>query len=222
MDRKKFLKSILTAGVCVCGAPSILTGSTKGNMSKDGLGEDDSGAWIRDLEKRMIKCSESPAWIKAEKGEQWIKALMEHMDDALDDQTKKKLMQACGRSCCINAFGVAPKIKPTREEAERYVKLLEAGGYKVQREGGKITIIFNWGRTHQNPWGLIMSDGYCMCPLLEKQTVEVSPTFCQCSTGYVKELFERNTGWTTTVELLDSLKMGGKDCIFKVIMETAG
>lgn len=222
MDRKEFLKKIITAGVCLCGAGVPLAGMTRKNTATAGLDDDESRKWIKDLEKKMIRASETPAWHKMEEGENWIRSLVDNADSMLDDRTKKQLLQACGRSCYINAFGVAPSEKPTPEEAERFVMALGAGGYEVKREEGKITIVYRWGRTHQNPWGLLMSDGYCMCPLVEKQEVKISPTFCQCSTGFVKELFERYTGMPANVELLDSLKMGGKDCVFKIELKAAG
>lgn len=62
----------------------------------------------------------------------------------------------------------------------------------------------------------MLQDGYCMCPIVESGPPGLSPTFCYCSTGYVKEAFERHIGKPVKVELLDSLKMEGKDCIFKL------
>lgn len=52
--------------------------------------------------------------------------------------------------------------------------------------------------------------------VVESGPAGLSPTYCYCSTGYVKEGFERRIGKAVKVELLDSLKMGGKDCIFKL------
>ena len=212
MDRKEFLKTAFAAGAACCGAASGLLGGD----SRDEGQADKTQKWIGSLEGKMIQASETPAWRKADKGEQWIKSLMDHMDAFLDEETRKIVMQACGRSCYIGAFGVAPKEKPTLEEVEGFVKNFEAQGYKVEREEKKTTIVYSWGRTHQNPWGLIMSDGYCMCPLVEKGPDGLSPTFCLCSTGYVREIFARSTGKKVNVELLDSLKRGGKDCIFKI------
>ena len=221
MNRKQFLKTCLKSGVCGCGAAlsfgrgfpskpgkSILQNSTQGQES-----------WIPELEKRMIKGAATPAWRKAEKAEQWIKALMDHMDTILSQETKIKLMQACGRSCYIQAFGIADERKPSPEGRKNYLDLLKKAGYEVRQEGSIHTIIINWGRKHQNPQGLIMQDGYCMCPLVESGPPDLSPTYCFCSTGYIKENLERRLGAPLKVELLESLKTGGKDCVFKVTAE---
>jgi hypothetical protein len=175
--------------------------------------------WIEDLERRMIKGSETPAWRKVEKSGLWIKDLMNHLDSIIDRETRIRLMQECGRSCFIRAFGVADNRKPSPAAVKENLGLLEKRGYKMKRKGSTVSFNFNWGRNHQNPWGLILHDGYCMCPIVESSPARLSSTFCNCSTGYVKESFERTIGKPVTVELLDSLKMGGKDCLFKVTVQ---
>ena len=217
MNRKQFLKKSLQAGLCCCGAAlgfGHSFGAEPGKAVLQNPSRADEG-WIPELEKRMIKGAETPAWRKVEKSGQWIRSLMEHMDAMLGQELKVRLMQECGRSCFIRAFGVADANRPALEEQE-CLRLLESSGFKVQREGHVISFIYSWGRKHQNPQGLMLQDGYCMCPIVESGPPGLSPTYCYCSTGYVKEGFERRFGKAVKVELLDSLKMGGKDCIFKL------
>ncbi len=228
MDRKVFLKRMLQAGMVCCGAAwGRATGSDPGGVGAtagapgagaagDVPGDVPAAAWIADLEQRMIKGSESPGWVKAEKAEHWIKAMMEHLDEMLDPATRTRLMQACGRSCYLRAFGVAGDLRPSREDLDRYLKHLEQSGTELTREGDRVTFLFNWGRDHQNPWGLTIRDGYCMCPLVESGPPGLSPTFCFCSTGYVREIFERSTGKPVEVDLVESLKTGGQDCVFRI------
>jgi len=217
MNRKQFLKKSLKAGLCCCGAALGFGHSLGGKPGKAVLQNPKRAGegWIPELEKRMIKGAETPAWRKVEKSGQWIRSLMEHMDAMLSQELKVRLLQECGRSCFIRAFGVADANRPALEEKE-CLRFLESSGYKVQREGRMISFIYSWGRNHQNPQGLMLQDGYCMCPIVESGPPGLSPTYCYCSTGYVKEGFERRFGKAVKVELLDSLKMGGKDCIFKL------
>lgn len=229
MDRKLFLKRVAQTGAMCCGAalgrtlpcwadplgaPGGASGEAVGAAQAGGVAGDPG--WIPDLERRMVKGSESPGWVKAEKAESWIKALMEHMDGMLDQETKIRLMQACGRSCYVHASGVAGSKKPSREDLDKYLAHLEQNGYALTREGDTVSFTFNWGRDHQNPWGLTIRDGYCMCPLVESGPPGLSPTFCYCSTGYVREIFERVTGKSVRVDLVESLKTGGKDCVFRI------
>jgi hypothetical protein len=213
MDRKAFLKRMLQTGAAWCGAAGAAAAAGAAGAAAGARG---SQAWIADLEQRMVKGSESPGWVKAEKAEYWIKAMMEHMDGMLDQEAKVKLMQACGRSCYLRAFGVSGDAKPPREELDKYLKFLEDNGTEFVRDGDTVSFTFSWGRDHQNPWGLMIRDGYCMCPLVESGPPGLSPTFCYCSTGYVQETFERITGKPVRVKLLESLKSGGNDCVFRI------
>jgi len=217
MNRKEFLKSLLKAGAGIgcCGAAlgqHLWAAQNNASTEKSAAPQ----SWIPDLERRMIKGSETPDWHKAEKAAEWVKWVVGHMDSMLDDDTKKKVLKACGRSCHIYAFGVASEQKATPEQAAQFLNYMEAQGYEVRREAGTITILYSWGRDHQNPMGLIMSDGYCMCPIVESGPPGLSPTYCHCSAGYVGEMFERWMGRPVEVEILESLKSGGKDCRFKI------
>ncbi|MFC1492731.1 DUF6144 family protein [candidate division KSB1 bacterium] len=218
MNRKQFLKRSIGACISCCGAAIGLNNSLKNASAqvKSQKSNATSQGWIVDLERRMVRGSETPAWRKTEKSVEWITDILENMDSMLDLETGKKIMQANGRSCYTRAFGVGSNTKPSPETADRFIGFLRARGYEINDEGEITTIIYNWGRDHQNPQGLIIEDGFCMCPIVESAPDKLSPTYCQCSAGYVKESFERSLGKIAEVEVLESLKMGGNDCVFKV------
>jgi hypothetical protein len=223
MNRKQFLQRSIQAGLSACG---VALGFGRGLEEKRKMpqGQNTSpaeGGWIPELEKRMITGAETPAWRRAEKAELWIRDLMEHMDVKLDRESKVQLLQACGRSCYLRAFGAADERRRTSEEREQYLQRLSKNGYEIKRKGKIVTFTFSWGRNHQNPTGLIMHDGYCMCPQVESGPPGLSASYCLCSTGYVQEIFRRTLDLPVEVELLESLKMGGKDCVFKVSFQDA-
>lgn len=206
MDRKQFLTGSIKAGLCCCAVAL-------------GMGpKPEAGGLSADLRTRMREGSETPDWAKVDKAESWIKSLVDNMDALLDEETKVALMKACGRSCYFNAFGVASAERPSAEKAERFLASLEKSGYAVERGSDAITVHFGWAGK-QNPQGLSLKEGYCLCPLVESDVPGLSPTYCNCSAGYVQEAFARSTGMTvTSVEVLESVKRGGKDCRFKVIL----
>lgn len=217
MDRKDFIKKTTKATLFCCGAASTLLGATNSITNLDDKKK--SQTWIDKMEKQMVAGSESPVWMKQEKSLAWIQNIVDNIDQCFDSDTKKKLMGMCGKACYNRAFGVAPDRKPSEEAYKKYIESLKQDNNDYTEDEKSITIIFNWGKDHQNPWGLIMSDGYCMCPIVEPNEVKISGTFCQCSAGYVKEIFERSTGKAVTVEVISSLKTGGDDCIFKVVID---
>ncbi|HQT92614.1 MAG TPA: DUF6144 family protein, partial [Candidatus Kryptobacter bacterium] len=62
--------------------------------------------------------------------------------------------------------------------------------------------------------------GYCLCPLVESGPEGLSGTYCDCSVGYVREMFRTYTGKAVSVELLESLKRGGRTCRFGITVNS--
>jgi len=213
MNRKEFLKKSLQAGLCCCGAVMGLD-----NMLPKNVGEQtEAGKTLSmDLGERMVEGAKSPGWRKYEQSFNWIKSMLKNMDEMLDEETKNRVLNACGRSCYIHAVGVADENKPTAEAAQRFLDSMEQKGFKIERHE-KTTIIYYGWQGEQNPWGLSIKEGFCMCPIVESNVSEISPSYCLCSAGYVKEIFERYTGrQVKKVDVLESIRRGGKDCRFKV------
>jgi len=171
MDRKQFLRNTFQAGVCACYAAIGFGQEKTGPAAQD---------WIPDLEKRLVKGAETPPWNRYEKAQEWIKNLMANMDTLMDPAARLKLLQACGRSCYLGAFGVASEEKPSPEAVQQFLNALRAT-HDVRQEGNSTIITYNWGRNHQNPFGIMIQDGYCMCPVVETGPPGLSPTFCLCS-----------------------------------------
>jgi hypothetical protein len=63
--------------------------------------------------------------------------------------------------------------------------------------------------------GLMEANGRA-CAMGAYGPPDLSPTYCHCSVGYVAYMFERNLGRPVRVELLESLRGGGKACRFAV------
>jgi predicted hydrocarbon binding protein len=112
-------------------------------------------------------------------------------------------------------FGVASEKKPGPEVLDNVLKYWQQIGEKEIRREGNI-IYYQYGKAHVSPYGLSIADGLCLCPLVESLDKTLSKTYCQCSAGYVKELFERLVGKPVEVEVLESLRSGGKICRFKI------
>jgi hypothetical protein len=208
MDRKEFLgKSLQVAAglglACPCLAPA---GDTP--VSKPGAGPGPSSpcpgtsgeyAHATPFEKRVDFAST------------WTGRFMRVLDERLDEKTRRGLMEANGRACALGAYGPPDPAKTVDLDAfvaglARYV-----GPENARREGD--VVYFNY---KQNPAGLRIADGYCLCPLVEDGPADLSPTYCHCSVGYVAYLFERNIGRPVRVELVESLRGGGKACRFAV------
>jgi hypothetical protein len=142
----------------------------------------------------------------------WTKRLMDNLDSEVDEPTRVRLMHANGRSCYrgnkqgtfqggLDAF------------IEQIKKWAGPGPSPIRQEGNIVYLDYV-----RNPAGLKVSDGWCLCPLVERGPEGLSGTFCECSVGYVTEMFTGVVGKPVRVELLESLKRGGKGCRFKIYL----
>ena len=214
MNRKEFIKK---GGIICCAAASSFGKLiSQAGIEKNNENDHPPRSLSEDLNRRITEGAKSPEWHKADKGRHWIQSMMNHLDQYIDIETKKKLLSACGRSCYINALGVADTSYTNQLDLEQFLKAIEKQGFKVERKEDRTIIYYGWG-TKQNPWGLSMKEGFCMCPIFESDTSGVSPSFCDCSAGYVREGMERFSGRKVDkIEVLESILRGGKDCRFRL------
>ncbi len=138
---------------------------------------------------------------KAEFGRRLLTRFMTDIDAQLDEPRRIALMEARGRSCA--------RLGPAR--------IAEA------HKGNLDAFIADFGR-HMGPDGLrregnVVKVKYptCYCPLAA-EIKELSPTYCNCSAGWLKELYETVTGKPVTVEVIETVKRGGQACRFNVIL----
>jgi hypothetical protein len=138
----------------------------------------------------------------------WMKRLMTVVDSQLDPQSRLKLMESNGRACYASYKGERPaKIQP--DALDQLIAEMKkwSGEDGVRREGNTIHLTYG-------PAGA--GEKRCLCPMVENITAGLSATYCHCSVGYVKEMFERATGKPVQVDLAESLKRGGKACRFLI------
>jgi hypothetical protein len=148
---------------------------------------------------------------RSEFAKSWVGRFVRLLDERLDEKTRRELMEANGRVCATGAYGPPD---PTRfVTTDELVKSLAAhvGDENCRREGSVVYFTYR-----QNRRGLRIADGYCLCPVVEDGPKDLSPTYCQCSVGYVGYMFERSLGRPVRVELLESLRRGGQACRFAV------
>lgn len=201
MDRKQFLgKSLRLAAVLGAGCPcaTAAEGEAKNAAASCPRTAGDY-EHATSFEKRT------------EFAKTWAGRFLRVMDERLDERTRQGLMEANGRACAIGAYGPAEPAKAIG--VDEFVARLAAhvGPENARREGDLVFCSYR-----QNPEGLRTADGYCLCPLVEDGPADLSPTFCHCSVGYVGYMFEKAIGRAVRVELVESVRRGGKACRFAV------
>lgn len=93
---------------------------------------------------------------------------------------------------------------------------------RLYRECGDIETFA--AREQAREAGLSVRDGvlhlqfpFCPCPMLEGVERLASKTWCQCTCGYSRDLFEHVLGCKVEVELLKSVKLGDDVCLMSIV-----
>jgi hypothetical protein len=198
LKRKDFLAALGKTGACACAAAAGMRSALAGQTAATKPGD-----------KTVERAAK-----RVEFADGWLPRFFETMDRTLDDPTRRELMVANGRAC-FAAYAGPPKPKPAPVPFEKFAAwIAEKGkdrGYSV--EGGVIAFEF----VGSAETGQASPEGVCLCPLAEAQKAgQLSPTYCLCSVGYVKEMHERTLGRPVEVELVDSVLRGGKRCKFRL------
>ena len=135
--------------------------------------------------------------------EKWISNLIEGLDNNLDEKTIAKILEQCGRQCQSQSF--IKKAKAIYEKSKNTDDFLNklAQVYKhLHREGNKVYIVYP----------------KCYCSQVNKiPKGKLSGTYCNCSRGWAKALFEGATGKPVEVNMEKSIINGDDQCRFKVI-----
>lgn len=132
----------------------------------------------------------------------WVKNMMKRLDEKFDALTVKKI-----RMNCQCGYGMDEKLAFVKELMAISSSLEEFGNHEKAKYAG---LSFSNGE-------LFLMFPFCPCPMLAEVERLETKTWCQCTTGYSKVLFEKAFGCNVDVELLKSLKAGDEICLMKII-----
>ncbi len=132
----------------------------------------------------------------------WVKNTMKRLEENFDKSTIKKI-----RANCQCGYGMDEKLALLKELLESSSSLEEFAGQEKAQAAG---LSFSNGE-------LYLQFPYCPCPMLAEVDKLETNTWCQCTTGYSKVIFEKAFGCEVDVELLKSVKMGDDICLMKII-----
>lgn len=139
----------------------------------------------------------------ADSDRHWVTSTMSRLEDNFDSETIKKI-----RMNCQCGYGMDEKIALVQELKQSAANLAEFAGSKKAKAAGL--------SCHDGE--LYLQFGFCPCPMLHEVDRLETSTWCQCTTGYSKVLFEKVFGCDVDVELLKSVKMGDEICLMKIIL----
>lgn len=137
---------------------------------------------------------------------QWISSAVQRLENEVGRATAIKVMQACGMKCCgpTQRKRARQFMEESHSVEELLAKLNEAG-----IGGGRLTL--------KNKNTILGGYDWCYCGRV-KQTKEPFPTdtYCHCSTGWYKSLFEAAFDRPVEVTLKQSILQGADSCEFEI------
>ncbi len=136
--------------------------------------------------------------------EKWIATLVAGLDEHVDEKTRAKIFEQCGRQCQSQSF--IKKARGIYEKSKNIDEFLETLGrvYKhLHREGDKVYIVYP----------------RCYCSQVNKIPRGIlSATYCNCSRGWAKALFEGALGRPVEVMMEKSIVSGDDQCKFRIVL----
>lgn len=132
----------------------------------------------------------------------WVKSTMNRLENHFDMSTVKQI-----RMNCQCGYGMDEKLELLKELMAASSSLEEFTNQEKAKSAG---LSCTNGE-------LYLQFPFCPCPMLADVDKLDTNTWCQCTTGYSKVLFERAFGCEFVVELLKSIKMGDNMCLMKII-----
>lgn len=135
----------------------------------------------------------------------WTKGAIDRLDTLVDKETRIQIMEECGRMCAgVNRKPIEEAIAK-RKKYKSLDKFLEDEGYDRERNVLYVTY------TPQKH-GVRC---FCLGKGLPKDDT-MSPTYCQCSVGFVKKYWEDVLERPVDAELIQSAISGANECKFAV------
>jgi predicted Zn-ribbon and HTH transcriptional regulator len=136
--------------------------------------------------------------------EKWITSLIDSLDKSIDEKTRVEIFEQCGRRCQSQSFvKKTRKIRQQSKSDNEFIEKLSQVYKHLHREGDSIYITYP----------------RCYCSFVNKiPPRELSKTWCNCSRGWAKELFEGALDRSVEVVLEKSIVRGDDQCRFRILL----
>jgi hypothetical protein len=144
------------------------------------------------------QASDEPTFI-----ENWLMDLLDSMEKTIDRETQVKIIEGCGRGCFIRHQFKRDIAEKGKGNLDNLIKAY-AQNYEIWRDGDEVHIRY----------GEISSR--CYCPVVQNIPAKPGDLHCECTRSTHQAMFETALGRPMHVEIVESLRRGGKTCHFRV------
>ena len=132
--------------------------------------------------------------------EAWVESLMENLEEQFDEEERIGLMESCGRACAKRgAIGLADACKG--DLGRMADRLSGIPDLEIENNSGDVYRV-----TYRK----------CFCELVGNGPDRLPDTYCECSRGWLLEMFGTAAEKAVEVEIVQTIKRGGNVCEFIV------
>lgn len=139
---------------------------------------------------------------KRENNAEWVHSTMCRLENKFDEKETKLI-----RMNCQCSYGMEEKLVFLKELMTSASNMEEFANSDRAKAAG---LFYQEG-------SLYLQFLFCPCPMLAEVEKLETKTWCQCTVGYSKVLFEKAFECMVDVELLKSIKAGDDVCLMKII-----
>ena len=134
----------------------------------------------------------------------WLADLLDTIDQELDEATKIRLIEGCGRGCFNRHKFKQDLADDGKGDVDKLIQSMSRN-FEIWREGENLVHI-RYGE---------VSSG-CYCPVLRNRPAIPNDPHCNCTKATHQSIFERALGRKFQIDILETVRRGGKTCHFLV------
>ncbi len=136
----------------------------------------------------------------------WLSDLLAAMEDQLDEDTRVKLIEACGRGCYWRHDFKQKLSEQGRGSLERLLEAMSQN-FEIWQEGNLVHIRYG------------EKSAGCYCPVLRGRPTRPDDPHCNCTKATHQTIFEQALGRPVQVEIVETVRRGGQTCHFIVHLD---
>lgn len=140
----------------------------------------------------------------SERAGKWIACLIAGLDEYVNEETRVKILEQCGRKCQSQRFiNKARSIYQKSRNVDQFLEKLGEVYKHLHREKDRVFLIYP----------------KCYCSQVNKLSKgKLSGTYCNCSRGWAKALFEGALERPVEVVMEQSIANGDRQCKFRIVL----
>ncbi len=133
----------------------------------------------------------------------WVRNLIAGLDEYIDPETRTLILERCGRDCITGKMiERAREVYSESEDLKDFLRRYSGVNSHLHVEKGSVYLIYP----------------KCYCPTVKDIPAgQLSATYCDCSMGWAKALFEGGTGRQVEVAREASIINGDRECRFRIV-----